>query len=364
MAVHDVSRELRGYHGRWTKGGALMHRLAQEATAGGAQTGGMPHDEIVKQTALVIRGTGRRINGHRVDRTQKDKFRVGLLKPGGRDTKVYDTVEGAAKAIAEGQHHDEGKSSAFRKAVRPEPRISPEQMRSMSETDLRQALQIYSPGGGSEHALTVAHIRSELQRRQMETAPKSKPASHKAGDRVEIHTGKYKGESGTVIGEPSIQRPDIITVKRSDGSTIIVNVANARKATAPAPSGLSGMSDRSLELMVQRRGYNWKGAERELQARRTAQEAKLATGRPAPGSIESRIARVEASFREEGISYTPQDLVATRLDSVLADLRAGDQFITIKVPSGSEISMPRDVAQELANRARKNQQAYLRGRHY
>jgi len=313
MAVHDVSRELRGYHGRWTKGGALMHRLAQEATAGGAQTGGMPHDEIVKQTALVIRGTGRRINGHRVDRTQKDKFRVGLLKPGGRDTKVYDTVEGAAKAIAEGQHHDEGKSSAFRAAVRS-----------------------HEPAG--------------------------KPPEHKAGDHVTIHEGKYKGETGVVTGLPSIQRPDLISVKRSDGSTILVNKAHASKIAAP--SGLSGMSDRSLELMVQRHGYNWKGAERELQARRAAQEAKLAAGRPAPGSMESKIARVEASFREEGISYTPQDLVATRLDSVLADLRAGDQFITIKVPSGSEISMPRDVAQELANRARKSQQTYLRGRHY
>ena len=72
-------------------------------------------------------------------------------------------------------------------------------------------------------------------------------------------------------------------------------------------------------------------------------------------SIDSKIASVEASFREQGISYTPQDLVDTRLDSVMADLKSGDSRITIKVPSGSEVTIPRDVAQELVNRVKASQ---------
>jgi len=80
--------------------------------------------------------------------------------------------------------------------------------------------------------------------------------------------------------------------------------------------------------------------------------------------MESKIASVESQFAESGISYSPQDLVATRLDSVLRDLGSKDRVITIKVPSGSEVSIPRDVAQELANRVRRQQrQSYVRGRY-
>lgn len=46
--AHDVSRELRGEHGKWTKGGALLHRMSEEATAGKAQKGELQADHRVK----------------------------------------------------------------------------------------------------------------------------------------------------------------------------------------------------------------------------------------------------------------------------------------------------------------------------
>jgi hypothetical protein len=49
MAAHDVSHELRGEHGKWTKGGQVLHRLVKEAgTAGKAQRGELKEGHRVK----------------------------------------------------------------------------------------------------------------------------------------------------------------------------------------------------------------------------------------------------------------------------------------------------------------------------
>lgn len=117
MAIHDVSHELRGEHGKWAKSGSVLHRMAGEAESAAKGKGG--HEEILAQVQKVGRGTGRRVGGHRIDRTQKDKYRVGLFKPGGgRDTHVYDTPHDAAKAIHEGRHHEPG--AARPEVARPE----------------------------------------------------------------------------------------------------------------------------------------------------------------------------------------------------------------------------------------------------
>jgi hypothetical protein len=101
--AHDVSRELRDPHGRWTKGGAALRRIAKEAAD--AQT---PEGTLAK-VRTVEPGKGKQINGHWVDRPAEEghKYRVKLKKPGerGRDTKVYVTPEEAAHALHTGSHN-------------------------------------------------------------------------------------------------------------------------------------------------------------------------------------------------------------------------------------------------------------------
>lgn len=108
---HDVSRELRGQHGRWTKTGAALHRMTEEASASRAAP---DHETVLRSVSTVAKGTGKTIGGHRIDRTQKDKYRVGLKTSSGRDTKLYGTAQDAAKAISEGKHHDSGTEAAVR----------------------------------------------------------------------------------------------------------------------------------------------------------------------------------------------------------------------------------------------------------
>jgi hypothetical protein len=210
--AHDVSRELRGPHGEWTKGGALLHRLSGEATAGGAQTRGMSHDEVLGHVRNVGKGTGRRINGHRIDRTQGDKYRVGLLGSGARDTKVYQTPEGAAKAIAEGQHHDEGKSRALREVVSGAPS---------------------APPAGKFKSPTPEVQMTEVRKRQGEIAAAS---GQWAGKAVEIHSGPFAGETGKVI------RADQhgVVMESADGTRYNPGLHQIREAPATLKVPLRG----------------------------------------------------------------------------------------------------------------------------
>ena len=104
--VHDVEGELRDPHGRWTRGGAVLKRMAKEATAGQS----VSHDSALKSIRGIEPGKGKTVNSHWVDRPTATGYRVKLKKPGGergRDTKVYSTPEHAAQAVMDGKHHDE-----------------------------------------------------------------------------------------------------------------------------------------------------------------------------------------------------------------------------------------------------------------
>src|SRR5262249_44408374 len=110
MVAHDVSDELRDPHGRWTKGGSALRRMVREAAS--TRTG-PSHEEITGHIRNIQKGSGRTIGGHHIDRTQKDKYRVGLKKEGGgRDTRLYDSPEDAARAMHEGKHHEAGGAAA------------------------------------------------------------------------------------------------------------------------------------------------------------------------------------------------------------------------------------------------------------
>lgn len=113
--VHDVTGELRDPHGKWTVGSGGIRAAARAARLGGAGGSGgtKSHDEILGHVRNLPKGSGRRINGHHIDRTQGDKYRVGFRKAGGgRDTKLYGSPEDAAKAIHTGEHHEGGGAAA------------------------------------------------------------------------------------------------------------------------------------------------------------------------------------------------------------------------------------------------------------
>lgn len=60
--------------------------------------------------------------------------------------------------------------------------------------------------------------------------------------------------------------------------------------------------------------------------------------------IQKLISQTEMMLREEGISYSIRELIEMRRPSVIADLRAGEAYVCVKVPSRCEVSIPAAVA--------------------
>ena len=102
MVKHDVSHELRDSHGKWTRGGAALRRMVNEAVDSQSQ------ESVLAKIHSLQEGQGRNINGHWVDRPASEghKYRVKLktTERGKRDAKVYGSPEEAARAIHEGRH--------------------------------------------------------------------------------------------------------------------------------------------------------------------------------------------------------------------------------------------------------------------
>jgi hypothetical protein len=96
MVAHDVSRELRGEHGKWTKGAAL-ERVIKSARG--------PADHKAKIDELTP-GKSRGVNGILVAHAGDKGYKVRL--PG--STKFYKSSGEAAVAVHRKEHHDEGHS--------------------------------------------------------------------------------------------------------------------------------------------------------------------------------------------------------------------------------------------------------------
>src|SRR5215472_5826505 len=115
MVAHDVSRELRGYHGRWTKGGAALKRMAREAeqrrAVGGGESGTRRGKSIedmhatIDEIAHSPHGTGRGVNGIMVRNTPAG---IRVTMPG--KTQHYSNSAEAAVAVFRKEHHQEGHS--------------------------------------------------------------------------------------------------------------------------------------------------------------------------------------------------------------------------------------------------------------
>lgn len=136
-AIHDVSRELRDPHGKWTKGGAALERMVHEAAGEHTQEG----------TLAKVRGIpenkGKTVNGHWVDRPAEEghKYRVKLKTgdKGKRDTRTYDTPEEAAKALHTGSHNGTGPGS-------PPAAPSPSPPSGMNFSEITDRLRDIQPG--------------------------------------------------------------------------------------------------------------------------------------------------------------------------------------------------------------------------
>jgi len=87
--------------------------------------------------------------------------------------------------------------------------------------------------------------------------------------------------------------------------------------------------------------------------------AKKASAKAAPPKltdpdVKQLLADTEANFREDGVDdYTPESLMSTRSSQLAEEIRYavenGDNWITLKVPSGSEQSIPLKLAQAYAS---------------
>lgn len=91
--AHDVSHELRGYHGKWTKGGEALKRMGKEATAGKAQKGELQAGHRVKYKSGSL-GTVHHIDEKGTAHVVWDK---GRGKPVATPVQHLTRVEGGVK---------------------------------------------------------------------------------------------------------------------------------------------------------------------------------------------------------------------------------------------------------------------------
>src|SRR5215475_5973751 len=90
--------ELRDPHGRWSRGGAILHRLATEAS----QAAPSDRDkEVHARIAALPKGKRVGIGGHVVDNIPSKGLRVRIKGEGSRH---YDNPEHAAAAVLRGSH--------------------------------------------------------------------------------------------------------------------------------------------------------------------------------------------------------------------------------------------------------------------
>jgi len=107
MAHWDVSRELRGEHGRWARSAAGLRRMSQEAGEARAPMSlEQAHAKMLDIRKNFERGKGYQVNGFTVHNMGDEGLRVRM--PG--QTKIYKDPREAAVAVFRKAHHEEGRA--------------------------------------------------------------------------------------------------------------------------------------------------------------------------------------------------------------------------------------------------------------
>jgi hypothetical protein len=222
--AHDVSRELRGYHGRWTKG-AAMQRVQEAQVSEARKTTMHPHDEVKRQLEAIPMNGGKRINGVPTGRSSKGFYVAFPKAGGGRDSKSYKSSGHAARAVIEGRHHDEndphegekpGSGGGFReKPPVPKPELKqPEAPKPSAKPEIDIFENPHNPGThivlvGPEKEVvgTVREYQGRFQAWEGGDYRGSYPTKEHAA-RILVALRKEKKASGEAIPKPQAP-PDI-----------------------------------------------------------------------------------------------------------------------------------------------------------
>ena len=275
MTVHDVSREMRDPHGKWSRGGQVLHRLTKEAEVGAKQaaegklqeghrvkykTGatGVVHHVDEKGVPHVVwdRGRGKpvRTPAHHLTRTE------GEAKPAEKAA----TSEKAARDLAAKQWRQEKlKEIGYGEAgIGPHPNPAGPNARNQVSALLggpaeHMGGQRYRVNGklhdvtfsSSGHAVSARELTSS----EMKSGARHDPTAHRApgggskrfpnGMHVSVNGGRYRGEDGEVIAGGDQLRPGLLHVQRKDGSTFLVKEANVADAKMSYPEAQSRVKD-------------------------------------------------------------------------------------------------------------------------
>lgn len=347
MTVHDVTRELRDPSGKWSKSGHALQRMAKEA-----------------EGAAASKESGKLAAGHRVKYKTGATGVVHHVDEKGTPHVVWD--RGRGKPVRTPAHHltrTEGEAKPAEKAATTEKAARAQIARDWRKEKLGE---IGMPGKYRQP--TPEAQRGEISKRAGEAAAVS---DKWMGKQATITSGPHAGITGKVVQADRYG----VTIQASDGTRYTPGhnqFREARSGGAKSPDELRKMiADAEAKAKAAQEAENRSrlpGGSQTVYDKpfhRAGGETQEYLRRMRGGSngpdIDSRIARVESQFREGGISYSPQDLVDTRLHEVMDDLKnyPKDKTVTVKVPSGSEVQIPRDVAEELVRRVQKaNRKSY------
>lgn len=400
MAVHDVSHELRGEHGKWTRGGAALHRLAKEATAGAsrAEAGHKAGDRVKYKTGSM--GTVHHIDDKGKVHVVWDKGRgkpvatpahhlTGATSPVAAEKAARDQVakdyrkeklaeighvppykpprqagsRGGVPApttgpdlgherfmnekLADGQWHDPTVSKDKARALatlqsmeasgKVESRISP--------TTGTKQWRKKSDGGLDPKLLAQVREIQAREKAKMEAENKGRGGVTEYKDVLTTpESAAYlaKLPGGGVQARPFHEVHAEYQAKSQTLQRALDNPGRYGPGVIPANKRQLDQLDAELRKMGARKtgGSTWEMPPKAGTAEHAAEQLK--------NEMASVREQLHDQHHEAGAPlYTPESLTDARRSDMAAQVRAGQSTIVVKVPSGSEIQMSQATARYL-----------------
>ena len=268
---HDVSAELRGPHGEWTRTGAALKKMAGEAKATNSTEG---------KIAAIPEGTTKRINGVAVHHVSDTRVRVGFKKAGGGwEYQHYGSRADAAKAVDSG-HHVSTASPGSEKAVRevaraPAPKVPARAP--AAPTASTEARTITATGLKPGMVVSSGHWQAPKGQHEVAKVEKSGAATRSGG--VTHAQGIYNTASTHITDSNGrhYQVSNNTKFKVHKESPAAPDIAARRSAQAAEQGRLADIQARQEFARVESKGTPPAGMTPELQAQlRTIQAAEKA----------------------------------------------------------------------------------------